>query len=39
MGITHLLNDCDIGFDPSREFDATLVMVLCSIIVRNAIGR
>jgi len=34
VGINHMLNDVGSTFDPSNAFDMSLIIVLCSIIVR-----
>jgi hypothetical protein len=34
VGINHMLNDPRSTFDPKNDFDMSLIVVLCSIIVR-----
>lgn len=36
VGINHMLNDPKSTFDASNDFDMSLIIVLCSIIVRSA---
>jgi hypothetical protein len=36
VGINHMLNDLGSTFDASNEFDMSLIVVLCSIVVRSA---
>jgi hypothetical protein len=38
VGINHMLNDPRSTFDASNDFDMSLIIVLCSIIVRSAAG-
>lgn len=36
VGINHMLNDHGSTFDPKNDFDMSLIVVLCSIIVRSS---